>query len=68
MAAVLGDQLNSQVVDLYLNATCFGVISKGKLQLLAQLESTADAGEMKLIRHLHVLIKRRRILVRRAAS
>lgn len=68
MEAVDCGQLKSQVVALYLNATCFGEISKSQFQKLTQLECAADVGEMKLIRHLNLLIKRRAICVRGIAS
>ena len=68
MEAVDCGSLKSQVVELYLSATCFGVISKSQFQKLTQLESAADVSEMKLIRHLNLLIKRRTIRIRRIAS
>tara|TARA_B000000565_G_scaffold250440_1_gene222980 strand:+ start:3683 stop:3889 length:207 start_codon:yes stop_codon:yes gene_type:complete len=68
MQAIDCGQFKSKVVELYLNATCFGVISKSQFQELTQLESAADMGEMKLIRHLNLLIERRTIRIRRIAS
>lgn len=68
MEAVDAGPLKSQVVELYLSATCSGVISKSQFQRLTQLECAADVGEMKLIRHLNLLIKKRTIRVCRIAS
>ena len=68
MKAAVCSGLKSQVVELYLNATCYGVISKAQYQKLTQLECAADVGEMKLIRHLNLLIKRHMIRVHGTAS
>ena len=67
MEAVVCRGLKSPVVELYLNATCSGVISKTQFQKLTLLECAADVGEMKLIRHLNLLIKRQTIRVRGTA-
>ena len=68
MEAVDCGKVKSQVVELYLNATCSGVISKSQFQKLTQLECVADVGELKLIRHLNLLIKRRAIRIHRISS
>lgn len=68
MEAVVCGQLKSQVVELYLKATCSGMISNSQFQKLSQLECAADVVEIKLIRHLRLLIQRRTIRVRSITS